>query len=119
MRLREPSPAVLAVFLALLIQAFVVQPHIHFDTNWGSFAALLDAGDAQIAAHQPALPGGDDVDHCPICREQMSGGRTLILHAAQLQPPNAEAYVALYATALCAAYGIISHSWQGRGPPVA
>jgi len=112
---RPPLPVVAALF-ALLIQAFLVQPHIHFDTNWGALAAARAHSAAQ-GAELPAPASEGDVDHCLICHEQMSSGGTIVIDVVSVLPPNAATIVASYAEALCAAYGIISHSWQGRGPP--
>ncbi|MFZ1990637.1 MAG: hypothetical protein WAW96_12795, partial [Alphaproteobacteria bacterium] len=115
-QLRRPT-AWLALF-AVLIQAFAVQTHIHFDADWNASASLVHAINlAPNLFDSSALSTESDADHCLICHEQMSGGRALAIDAAHLLPPNAAIFVALYAEALSAAYGIISHSWQGRGPP--
>ncbi|HXZ68354.1 MAG TPA: hypothetical protein VEH07_07185 [Alphaproteobacteria bacterium] len=108
--------ALWAALFAIFVQAFVVQIHVHFDADTSIAAA--HAQNALPGVFDPsALMAGNDVDHCLICHEQMSGGRALAIDAAHLLPPNAAIFVALYADALSAAYGIISHSWQGRGPP--
>ena len=107
-----------AALFAAFIQAFVIQTHIHFDLNWNVSASVAHATNAVPSLFDSlALSTGTDADHCLICHEQMSGGRSLAIDAAHLLPPNAAIFVALYAEALSASYGIISHSWQGRGPP--
>ena len=109
-----PRPAVLLALAAVLVQAFVIQTHIHFDADLN---ASLVTKTAPSLLDSWALSTGGDADHCLICHEQMSGGRALTINAAHLLPPNAAIFMAFYAEALSAAYGIISHSWQGRGPP--
>jgi hypothetical protein len=109
---------VLLAILALVIQAFVVQPHIHFDLDWSSLASLARGLAPTASVSDLAdLQSGDDPDHCAICHEQMGGGRTVVLDGVHLLPPNAAIFIAVYAEALSAAYGIISHDWLGRGPP--
>lgn len=114
LRPRVLSPAVVLALAAIVIQAFVVQVHVHFNVD---LRASLVTEAAPSLFDSQALSTGGDADNCLICHEQMSGGRALAIDAAHLLPPNAAIFVALYAEALSAAYGIISHSWHGRGPP--
>jgi hypothetical protein len=111
----------LAAYLALLaiaIQAFVVQTHMHFD--WGrsttSLASILAA--PQSVYDPSTLPSGD-VDHCLICQAQVSGGRLDTISQADLIVLPTSVAAALSIEALCAAFVISSHSWQGRAPPIA
>jgi hypothetical protein len=107
----------LALF-AILIQAFVVQTHVHFDANWTALAHWGDIATAAPEISDPAdLTQGADPDRCLICHEQLAGGRTIVLDAIHLAPPGTAIFMGLYAEALSATYGIVSHSWHGRGPP--
>lgn len=111
MRPWRPAFALLAM-LAVLLQAFVVQTHVH-----------APVAPLSIGFHQPA--GGDDAVHvtatgehqlvCAICQALAASGSAL--------PPGAP--VALVAAltnslaviALSIAPRIASYSWQSRAPP--
>lgn len=114
---RLPTVTVFFALAAILIQSFLVQTHIHFGADLNAATSLAGGPSAAGVVDLSALTSRSDIDRCLICHEQMSGGRVLAVDAVHLLPPNAAIFLSLYAEALCATYGIISHSWQGRGPP--
>jgi hypothetical protein len=105
-------------FLAIAIQSFVVQTHIHVHFDWDALASIahgltLD----RTAASEPAqLPSSSDVN-CPVCQQQAANGHAALFDAAQLAPANFAVLFVHVAEALSASFVIVSHSWQGRAPP--
>jgi len=104
--------------LAIAIQAFVVQTHVHFDADFSAIASVGDAAHRTLSLTDPTgQPHSNDRDHCPICHEQMSGGRSIVLEGIVLKAPTTTVFVALCVEALSLAFRIVSHTWHSRGPP--
>jgi hypothetical protein len=102
--------------VALAIQLFVVQTHIH-EAN---LARAIHTGTSS-ALNGNAAPGGfpvkDDPSNCPLCQEfAHSGG---FLHATQLSIliPAFEQDNPVHIDATAEPDLHVSHSWFGRAPP--
>ncbi len=113
-------PALLAL-LAIVIQCFVVQAHIHAPLGAGAFVPAAtgsassnpDGGPANVPPGK--FPGGDDPSNCRLCQE--------LVHTF-VAPSAALLAVALIVTLWLL---IVSHSapipirgayiWQSRAPP--
>jgi hypothetical protein len=107
---------VFAAMLAIFLQAFAVQTHIH------AFAAPVAA-----AAHgqtTDAAPGGahaTTADHqtiCVICQALAANGSATLSDAAQIAAHTNAAYETA-ALEIRRAPRAVTHSWQSRAPPIA
>jgi hypothetical protein len=120
----NPIGAVIAL-LALIIQLFVVQTHIH-DAGFASgaisqvtssAASDIRDGAGDRTAHPDGFPVKDDPSNCPLCQVfAHSGG---LLHAAQL-PSWVPVFIIESAVHFSAPVQLdprVSHSWFGRAPP--
>jgi hypothetical protein len=101
-----------SVLLALALQGYITQTHIH---------GLFPDGVASQASHAPGhgkYPLNDDPARCPICQQ--------IVHGSQFVAP---AWLTPFLLALAIStieitdvalprFNAVSHSWRGRGPPL-
>jgi len=101
---------------AFLLQALVVQTHIHPVAERASAPVLGAAGPA---AKIEKLPGTGDSDSCPLCREFVAAG-------AFVAPPSVAVVLPLTFAALAACWPFqspeakrIALGWTSRGPPSA
>ena len=114
--------------LAVFIQSFVVQTHIHRQTLTGVnipvFASVDDSGAAAESgtANQPGIPrdqfpGNGDQGNCPLCQGFAHSGQFVHAAAALAYIP---AWVSVHFIVLSDKLPTrlsVSHSWQGRAPP--
>jgi hypothetical protein len=119
--------------LALAVQSFVVQTHIHIPQTTGraqtvSIVALAhsilanDVGSSAQSA-QPAprdrFPITEDPTNCPLCQEVAHSGQ-FVASAAALASVPVTATVRFIVFAEVAPYVFAaSHTWRGRAPPQA
>lgn len=123
----------LLALLALAIQSFVVQTHIHIPQATGraqtvSIVALAQTILASPAAdavqdNQPAprdrFPITEDPSNCPLCQEVAHSGQ-FVASAASLASVPLSATVSFIVFAEVAPYVFAaSHTWRGRAPPQA
>jgi hypothetical protein len=101
-----------AALLAIVVVAnFAVQTHVHGNHIVGPIAASTRA----FSNPGPTNPA-DDVEHCPLCQEFLSGGNFLVPIAVVIAVPVLTGEVAL--PLIARVFGHFhSHNWQGRGPP--
>ena len=116
-------------FAALIVQLFIVQPHIHALVANGlsavptSTAAIATPDRDQAitgpqAPHDP-YPPGDDPSNCPLCQEVAHSAHFLSSAAAVLLlllTVNVSPIVVWEVTPVVNA---VSHTWRGRAPPQA
>jgi len=107
-----PLALVMLLIASLLIQATVVQAHVHFT---GPARLTASSPVAQVVRAAPA--GGDDTGECPLCQEMAMAGAYLLPAAIVLPLPPA-LLVWVEATALHE-FGLRSraHGWLSRAPP--
>lgn len=101
-----------AALLAVFLQAFVVEPHIH-TANPLATAIAANAGGHEIHQHA-SLP--HEQIKCLVCQAIAAGVGALIASAGNLVEPvvtSAEAP----ARALHVAEQAASHAWRSRAPP--
>jgi hypothetical protein len=115
--------AVLVAVLAMMLQSFVVQTHVHRAGEAGFISAIADdtAGKAAPAGKAPAdkIPANDDPANCPLCQEFGHNGAFVAPTAAVLALPF---YIHLSLIVFhqpAPAVRALSHAWQGRAPPSA
>lgn len=105
---------VLTALLAIFLQAFVVQTHVHVSgaTYTASYAQLSGGGHGLSI---DVSTGGDHQVACVICQAMATAGTALMPNAAIVAATvqsNADAVLAL-----AQAPRVHSHSWQSRAPP--
>jgi hypothetical protein len=105
---------VFAALLAVFLQAFVVQTHIHaspFAPINLSFERSVDAsgGDTQVSA------AGDHQRFCAICQALAAAGAATLPSGASLISTDSAGEQAILALTL--APHAHTHSWQSRAPP--
>ena len=135
-RARELAPFRFAILLlgllALAVQSFVVQTHIHIPQGAGkaqsvslltlAASALADkphaAGDLCTAAvPRDKYPINEDPSNCPLCQEIAHSGQ-FVQSAALLAvlPFAANVHFIVFDEALPSFFAV-SHIWRGRAPP--
>jgi hypothetical protein len=110
---KERSATLFAALLAVFLQAFVVQTHVHAapiaPINL-SFERSVDAGSeahVSVANHHQRF--------CAICQALAAGGAATLPAAASLISSDAVGEQAILAIA--AAPRAHTHSWRSRAPP--
>ena len=119
---RTFNPVVLiAALLALTIQLFVVQTHIHGDGAWPGISSAqglsADGASTGRVHHPDKFPIKDDPSNCPLCQEfAHSVG---YLHSVQIAilPPSGSIGELSFAFEFSEPREHISHPWFGRAPP--
>ncbi len=105
---------VLAALIAVFLQAFVVQTHIH------AAGAVYLVSFTQLSGgeHELSLDASTTGDHqaaCVICQAMATAGAAMLPSAAIVAATvqaNADAIIAL-----AQAPRVHSHSWRSRAPP--
>ena len=115
-------PALLAL-LAIIIQCFVVQAHIHAPFGAGAFVPA-STGVAQPGGDSPddaaKLPrgkftGGDDPSNCRLCQELV---HTFVAPSAALLAVSLAVTLWLLVLSKSAPFAIqAAHIWRSRAPP--
>jgi len=103
---------VFAALLAVFLQAFVVQTHIH------AFGIAAPAIERSVdGAEDSHVASAEHERACVVCQALLSSGRALLPSAAEVAPALA---VVADATlpALAQAPHVVSHSWRSRAPPL-
>ena len=131
---RVPSVARVAMgllaFLAIALQSFVVQTHIHMGqgssgiqtisiitaaTNIGAFSAPSATPDA--ATPRDKYPINEDPSNCPLCQEIAHSGQFLQSAAALAAiPASVSVHFIIFSEALPSFFAV-SHNWHSRAPP--
>jgi hypothetical protein len=106
-----PRALVLLWLACLLIQATVVQTHVHY-VHRGPSAAT---GERLVQA--PSSSGDDPASDCPLCREAAMAGAYVLPPAIALPAPPAP--IPWTATAIVTRFVLLSPplGWQSRAPP--
>jgi hypothetical protein len=111
---RPLGRVLLAAFmaLALMLEGFATQTHIHTDELVAATAAIT-AG----AADHHNIPAKEDPAKCPICQQIWRAGQ--FLTPSWLTPflLVRSASVIEIAKAERPRISRVSHNWRGRGPP--
>jgi hypothetical protein len=117
---RRPSTMLVLALLAIAIQSFVVQTHVHFISQYGWTAPVRGAVEpihANIGGDEIGLTQQEALAGCPVCQAQATSGRAT-LTPDPLVPFLSERLPALIvAQAFLHEVGTVSHIWQSRAPP--
>jgi hypothetical protein len=108
----------LAALLAVFLQAFVVQTHIHASGLFQQPAIerTADAAAPDDAAH--AIAALDHQQGCIICQALAANGGAALPDAAQVAASTNASYETA-ALEIRRAPRAVTHSWQSRAPPIA
>jgi hypothetical protein len=112
--LKQPRRLLVTGFmlLAFLLQSYVTQTHIHFDTA-SAIAKTVTADGAPAKKNSPA---DDNPDNCPLC-QLLYGGQYVAPDALVFFLPMATVSTIEFALGVTPHYDAVSHSWRGRAPP--
>lgn len=113
---RRGPAFVLAALFAVLLQAFVVQTHIHAPTAAiGVAVGHASGGDAAQA--KVSTLGDHQTATCAVCQMLAGGGGLmLVADAPSFITPHVVNEAAVFA--LPRAPPSTSHAWQSRAPPI-
>jgi len=119
----------LLALLAVALQSFVVQTHIHMGQgsgiqtisiitaakNLGAFSAPSVTPDA--ASPRDKYPINEDPSNCPLCQEIAHSGQFLHSAAALAAlPASVSVHFIIFSEALPSFFAV-SHNWHSRAPP--
>jgi len=119
----------LLALLAVALQSFVVQTHIHMGQgsgiqtisiitaakNLGAFSAPPATADA--ASPRDKYPITEDPSNCPLCQEIAHSGQFLHSAAALAAlPASVSVHFIIFSEALPSFFAV-SHNWHSRAPP--
>ncbi|MBL8546636.1 MAG: hypothetical protein JNL81_09225 [Hyphomonadaceae bacterium] len=105
---------VLTALLAVFLQAFVVQTHVHVSGTTYAAGYTQQIGDAHDLSVD-ASAGGDHQVSCVICQAMSTAGTAMLPGAAIIAASLQSSADAIIALAL--APRVHSHSWRSRAPP--
>jgi hypothetical protein len=117
----------LLALLALAIQSFVVQTHIHIPKGEGrvqtvSFIILAAQGLTSNHAVQGPRDNfliDEDPSNCPLCQEVAHSGQFVASAASLAYLPVTATVSFIVFTEVAPAIFAASHTWRGRAPPQA
>lgn len=113
--------ALLAALIALTLQLFIVQTHIHGNGAWPGINSApgvsTDGANTGPVHHPDKFPIKDDPSNCPLCQEFGHAGG--YLHSVQIAilPPAASVGELSFAFEFSEPPQHISRPWFGRAPP--
>src|SRR5579871_5803631 len=96
--------------LAFIQASYVTQTHIHVPAVPAGAAALVQTGHGKVPLDDPA--------HCPICQEYLLSGAYFIPPPIILPVPASFAIAFPTFDRTSRFVATLSHSWQGRAPPL-
>jgi hypothetical protein len=120
---------ILLAFVALTVQALVVQSHIHIpqaasklqSASLVSFAASASTADtrAENSANAPRdkYPLNQDPSNCPLCQEFGHSGQFVASTSVLFSLPCSLVLAFFIVSETIPTFFAVSHSWQGRAPP--
>ena len=111
---RRPMAFVLTALLAVFLQAFVVQTHVHAAGATYSVSYAQQSG----GAHDLTIDASAAGDHqvvCVICQAMTTAGTAMVPSTAIVVAAAQSSAEAVVALAL--APRVHSHSWRSRAPP--
>jgi hypothetical protein len=113
--------------LALAIQSFVVQTHIHNPAEnfvpslsgithvASNLATKASASNPDTTPHDK-FPADDDPKNCPLCQAMAIAGHAIL---PAVLPLSLQLYITIDVVVFIDAINVpsVSHNWQSRGPP--
>lgn len=114
-RKRARMVFVFAAMLAVLLQAFAIQTHVHAFAAPAAVSAQQSADDGAATEHASAA---DHQTVCIICQALAANGSVTLVDAAHVAAQSNAAYQTA-ALEIRRAPRALAHSWQSRAPPIA
>ena len=118
---------ILIGFLALAVQSFVVQTHIHIAKATGGTQSLSLITLAAAAVDGASIPNADaprnrfpitgDPSNCPLCQEVAHSGQFVASAASLAALPITQTVSFIVFTEIAPIIFAASHTWRGRAPP--
>jgi hypothetical protein len=116
---RSPNRLLVVAFtiLALILQSYATQTHIHKSSELGGIS-VAHAKVVQLAlqGQKKRLPSTNDTDDCPLCQSLYNGQYVTPSFAIYFLPKLAVSIIEA-TSSVSPHYDAVSHSWRGRGPP--
>ena len=121
----------LLCLLAVALQSFVVQTHIHvpqasvkvqpisFITLIAATAAVPDAASGQTSLPADQYPINRDPANCPLCKELTHSGQYVSSAAVLATIPFPVSVNFIVFREIAPTRFAASHTWRGRAPPLA
>ena len=120
----------LLALLAVALQSFVVQTHIHMGQGSGGIQtiSIITAakhigafsspdGATKEATPRDRYPINEDPSNCPLCQEFAHSGQFVQSVAALAAVPASVSVHFIILSEALPSFFAVSHSWQGRAPP--
>ena len=106
--------------LALAIQIFVIQTHIHGTVFAAARDSVSESGATPTALpnHPDRFPIGDDPANCPLCQEFAHFSQFTHSVAVHAAPLLSSAIVFRVFNESRSVLTATTHSWYGRAPPI-
>jgi hypothetical protein len=119
---------ILLALVALSVQSFVVQAHIHSAAARVQAISLVTlvngiAGDPTSVAPgktqtpRDKYPVNEDPSNCPLCQEIVHSGQFVQSAAALAAVPTSVSVHFIVLSEALPSFFAVSHSWRGRAPP--
>jgi hypothetical protein len=120
----------LLALLAVALQSFVVQTHIHMGQGSGGIQTIsivtaaknlaafsMPSATPDAATLHDKYPITEDPSNCPLCQEIAHSGQFLHSAAALAAlPASVSVHFIIFSEALPSFFAV-SHNWHGRAPP--
>jgi hypothetical protein len=109
------------VFLAVLLQSYATQTHIHLPWAFGADLKLAFGSGKAPASSQSGdhdkYPANEDPANCPLCQEAVHNGAFIAPAVLAVWSPLAFVVLRWFAPPTRHHLAPPSHDWRGRGPP--
>ena len=103
--------------LAILLQSFVVQTHIHNPQSAVSFALAKGADKAAPAKPDGKFSTSDDASNCRLCQELAHAGRFIAPSSPILVLPMVIAWLLIVFSHSATVPYARAYIWRSRAPP--
>ena len=103
--------------LAIALQSFVVQTHIHNPQSAISFGLAKSAGAAVPAKTDGKFSTGDDTSNCRLCQELVHAGRFIAPTSPIIVLPMIVAWLLIVFSHSTTIPRARAYIWRSRAPP--
>lgn|SRR5262245_16171071 len=113
----RPVIAFLAI-LAIVLQSFIVQTHIHNPQPAAAFSSLAKSSDGGASGTTDSkFPISDDTANCRLCQELAYAGRFVAPSSTLLIVPTIVAWLLIVFLHSATIPSARSYVWRSRAPP--
>jgi hypothetical protein len=114
-RRRRSGPLVWVTLLALLLQSFLVETHVHAPAGDADAPSRITRSTA--SAISAAKPASGEHSLCPLCAEMALSGHYIATTPVILIPPVVAEFWLYPSIAIAGAWLQAAHHWRSRAPP--